>query len=119
MVRSSAVIGERSQNVARNVRALRKAKGWSIARLAEACAERSDQAATWYSLSNIERGALLGEGTRKPRLVSVDDLFLLAEVLGVGVEALAGRPSCASCQDVPPEGFTCNACGAGDGGEDV
>lgn len=119
MVRSSAVIGRRSQNVARNLRALRKAKGWSIARLAEACAERSDQAATWYSLSNIERGALLGEGTRKPRLVSVDDLFLLAEVLGVSVEALAGQPACDSCRDVPPEGFTCNTCGARDAKNDV
>ncbi len=31
--------------------------------------------------------------------------------LGVSADTLITEPDCAGCQDMPPPGFTCNACG--------
>lgn len=36
----------------------------------------------------------------------------VAGVLDLSLDALIARPGCARCEDRPPRGYTCNACGA-------
>jgi transcriptional regulator with XRE-family HTH domain len=54
-------------------------------------------------LRRIERGE---------RRVDVDDLTLLARVLGVAPAALLRPPTdCGVCHGTPPSGFACRLCG--------
>ncbi|WP_068922178.1 helix-turn-helix domain-containing protein [Planobispora rosea] len=90
-------------DVRRNVRTLREARGWSreemVARLAEA----------GHRLS-VTQLQFIESGRRK--VISVDEFYALAHVLGVPAHRLTQpTPNCADCQDVPPPGFQCRTCG--------
>jgi len=56
--------------------------------------------------SEMERGKL-------PGYPSISLLACLAAALGCTVADLVAEPSCGTCLDYPPAGFTCNECGAG------
>jgi len=53
------------------------------------------------------------ENGRLPGYPSLGSLVSLAEVLGCKVADLVHEPSCGTCHDAPPAGFTCNDCAAG------
>ncbi len=79
--------------VARNVRAARKRREWSGARLAEECAKLGYPQITAEVIGNIERGRRDEHGRRR-RDVTVDELVALSEVLEIAPdELLAGPPS--------------------------
>jgi hypothetical protein len=70
------------------------------------------------ALVNIESGRRRPDGSRR-REISIDELVLIAAVLGVRLPMLLGDDwpcdacrSCVICQDAPPPGFTCVECGA-------
>lgn len=90
--------------VARRVRVLRKARGWSAKQLAEQCAELG---APWLTGDVL----YLLEGARSRR-INVDDLVALAKVFDTSAEQLLNATWCTVCGDAPPAGFTCNDCGA-------
>jgi transcriptional regulator with XRE-family HTH domain len=71
-----------SDDVARQVRELRKRRGWSAARLAEQCAVAGAPQLTAEAIGNIERGRRDKQGRRR-RHVTVDELLAFAEALGV------------------------------------
>ena len=100
-----------SANVGRNVRALRVARGWSVRRLSEECATVGATQITHSSIANLERDQA-GTAGRKPREVTVDELYAFARVLGVSADRLVHGPRCEACDDMPPAGFACLACGA-------
>lgn len=104
--------GEVSDSIRRNVRVLRLARGWSIAQLSRACVPL-DPSLTVDSLANLERGA--DNGRRPARRITADDLYTLACVFEVPASFLVDDSGCPTCLGRPPRGFTCNACGAGDG----
>lgn len=58
-----------------------------------------------------EKGSTGGRNNARPRNVSVDQLVAFAEVFGCDPMDLLAAP-CPTCEGVPPEGFTCNACGS-------
>lgn len=99
-----------NQNLARNLRQLRQARGWSIARLAKECEAVGAAHLTESSLGNIERGQD-PNAVRAPRLVTAGELFVFAELFNVPIDVLVGHAPCAGCNDEPPPGFTCNSCG--------
>lgn len=87
-----------------NVRRLRESKRISQGDLSRLMGE-----AGWPMLASgvgrIEQGL---------RRVDVDDLVVLARILGVRPEELLApvEPEiCANCDNDPPTGFTCQACG--------
>jgi transcriptional regulator with XRE-family HTH domain len=77
----------------------RKALGWSLRDLGR---EAGGLAAS--TILRAERGDLAGVGLA----VAVR----IADALRVPLGDLVQSPACAECWDRPPEGFTCNACGA-------
>lgn len=93
-----------SATVARRVAELRRQRGWSAQRLADEMTE-AGQHVSRSTLANLENG-------RRDR-ITVDELYAFATVLGVPADRLAhDRPSCPTCSDQPPTGFTCRSCGA-------
>lgn len=92
--------------VASNVRRLRKLQGWTQAELGNRLG--------WHStvVCHAERAA---ERARRPgRRFSIDDVALLAGVLGVTIaDLLVLPPPCPCCGDRPPAGLACKTCGAG------
>ncbi len=101
-----------SLNVASNIRRLRKARGLSIAKLAERCEELGAPWLQAASLSNIERNPEGGNPeARQARRVTVDETFVLAQALGTSLESLIAGESCLNCYGKPPRGFTCQSCG--------
>lgn len=108
-------MGDQTLNaiVRENVRALRKARGWSAQRLAEALAVYGDRCglSSRAVLANWEVGRREG--------VTVDDLACLAIVLDVDPPwSLTEVPRCATCRGVPPPGYACLSCGARGGPDD-
>jgi transcriptional regulator with XRE-family HTH domain len=102
------MVGER---VAGRIRFYRKGKGWSVEALSAECARRGAPQLTQAALWNIERRATTG---RRQRPVAVEELLVLAEALGVPPLLLVAAPPstrCRWCSNLPPAGFTCNACG--------
>lgn len=89
--------------VADNMRRLRRARGWSQAELA----------LHWgvpvtVVVNSEEKGA-----RRKPRVFGINDVVALARTFGIPVGELISPPApCANCGGWPPEGFTCQQCGA-------
>ena len=90
--------------VMRNVREARRARRWSAADLA---------AKVRATGCPLDRSILANMETGRRRDVSVDQLWAFAEVLETTPEYLATNvgPACARCQDAPPAGFSCLACG--------
>ena len=81
---------------AHRVRAHRLARGLSLRGLA------AISGVSYPSLSRIERGT-------GPTLVTG---ALIAGAFGVPLAALLPDVGCGHCLDVPPQGFTCQVCGA-------
>lgn len=105
--------GEVALRVARNVRQIRLRRGWSVARLAKECGDRGAEYLSQSSLYNIEREVIgLQEQKRRARLISIDELFVLAAAFNVSVDQLLGRVTCNACKGSPPQGFACLSCGA-------
>ncbi|HTJ68766.1 MAG TPA: helix-turn-helix transcriptional regulator [Actinospica sp.] len=71
----SDVVGDR-------IRATRKRRGWSAQKLADQLAAAGAPELSMFVISNIESGRRKADGKRR-REVSVDELFLIAYVLGV------------------------------------
>jgi len=84
-----------SDVAADHIRELRKARGWSVAALAAQCAESGHPELTRAVLENIESGRRDADGRRR-RDISVDELHVLAAVLGVQSSALLPGPDDAS-----------------------
>ena len=72
---TSDVVGDR-------IRATRKRRGWSAQKLADQLAATGAPELSMFVISNIESGRRKADGKRR-REVSVDELFLIAYVLGV------------------------------------
>jgi len=86
-----------------NVRRFRRARGWSQAELA------GHWGVTRRVVVNAEERGV----RRKPRVLGINDVVALAAAFGVSVtDLISPPPPCATCEDAPPEGFTCQACGA-------
>lgn len=79
-----------------NLRALRKAQGWTQAELAEAAGVIQP------TVSSIERGARRG-----PALA----VEMLAAALGASVSALRSPESCPNCAGRGRRGYICQVCG--------
>jgi len=75
-----------SDDVARSVRAARKRRGWSSADLAARCAALGASDLTENVIENIESRS--ARASKRPRSVTVDELFALADALQVQVGAL-------------------------------
>jgi transcriptional regulator with XRE-family HTH domain len=84
------------------MRTIRKARGWTAAQLGDALTKRGIR---WdrFTVASLENG--------KRQSISVKELFVLAQVLGIDPWTLTADPRCAACDDVPPRGFTCDECG--------
>src|SRR6266545_3617976 len=76
-----------SDVVANRVQQLRKRRGWSARRLAEACAATGNPQLTENVIANIEAGRRDKHGHRR-RDVSVDELVAFARALDVSVGLL-------------------------------
>jgi transcriptional regulator with XRE-family HTH domain len=106
-----AIPREAGEQVARRIRFYRRAKEWSVERLAAECALLGASELTKASLWNIERRAT---STKRQRRVAVEELLVIAQALGVPPLMLASTPvggRCGRCSGAPPPGFSCNTCG--------
>jgi transcriptional regulator with XRE-family HTH domain len=94
-----------AQTVSRNVRRLRRARGWMQAEAARKFAAilgAPQSVASWSA----------GEQDDKPRQRSwtANELAALAELFEVAIGDLFNE-CCSKCAGDPPAGFTCNTCG--------
>jgi transcriptional regulator with XRE-family HTH domain len=89
-----------SDVVANRVQQLRKRRGWSARRLAEACAATGNPQLTENVIANIEAGRRDEHGRRR-RDVTVDELLAFARALDVSVGLLLWS---ATTQAHPPFG---------------
>ena len=76
---------------------------------------RAEREARGWTQRELSRRAGLSASTPLRAELGCD-LYLsaavaLAVALGVGMSALAGPFRCGRCDDFPPPGFTCRACG--------
>lgn len=101
--RQAIEIGPVGTEVAHNIAALRSRANMTLRALSAAMAT----AGRPIPVLGIRRMEL------KQRRVDVDDLTALAEVFEVSIKSLLQGPTCSLCFDIPPAGFTCNACAAG------
>lgn len=87
----------------RNLRRLRRQAGLSARQLAEQANERG---LDWDRsiVANIEYGRRLS--------ATIDELCVAAEIFNVHPMSLIGTAPCETCYGMPPNGFTCDACGA-------
>jgi transcriptional regulator with XRE-family HTH domain len=93
-----------SNNVARNVRRIRKERGLTIGDLSRRLHEVGQPIAE-ISLGRLEK---------LNRRIDVDEWQALGQALGVPPERLLAEPSawnCDQCKDCPPPGFACLSCG--------
>jgi hypothetical protein len=88
-----------------NIRALRRRKGWSQAKLGELMG--------WQSTSTV--CAAEGHRNDRQRGFTTGEIRQLAAIFGVSPRQLTTR--CANCDGHPPAGFACLACGATPGGD--
>ena len=84
---TDAVFGDR-------VRVLRQAQGWSGRELARKAGVNVSTA------HRIEHG----------ESITLDLAVKLAGALGASITEMLTEPECLQCSDLPPPGFTCNAC---------
>jgi hypothetical protein len=94
--------------VALRVIAARTRLGWTQHRLAFAMAQTNVPLARG-AIAALEAGA---NPSAPARCVTVDELCALAAALGTSSAALLHGAGCADCEDAPPPGFTCDACGS-------
>ncbi len=96
--------GPAGEFVRANVRRLREAAHLSLRDLSDLMGE-AGRPMLPSGINRIEQGA---------RRVDVDDLVVLAKVLGVRPDELLTPfelEICANCDNEPPVGFTCQTCG--------
>ncbi len=79
---SSVVAATMSDVAATRIRTARKRRGWSAQELADRLAAAGAPELSMFVISNIESGRRKADGKRR-REVTVDELFLIAYVLGV------------------------------------
>lgn len=96
-------VGDLGRTMARNVRRLRTARGLSTREMAALLAEQGRPIPA-TGVTRIEQFQ---------RSVDVDDLAAIAAVLEVEIGELLSLEACVTCNNQPPEGFICRACGAG------
>jgi hypothetical protein len=97
--------------ISRNVRRLRRARGWTQTEAAHRFSEITGQPQSNASWSAGEQ-----VGKSRQRQWSANDIASLAVLFDVPVgDLFEPQPPCRSCGGEPPSGFTCNACGAGGG----
>jgi transcriptional regulator with XRE-family HTH domain len=84
--------------VSANVRALRRARRWTQAELA-------DRIGLGWSKDTA------GQAENGRRVWTANEIAVAAEVFGVTPGSLF-EANCDQCHGAPPPGFTCNACGA-------
>jgi transcriptional regulator with XRE-family HTH domain len=101
-----------AENISRNVRRLRRARGWKQAEVAEHMAALTGSpwsAATWGA---AERASEAG----RTKSWTANEIAALAELFDMPVgDLFEPQPPCRACNDQPPVGFTCNTCGAAAG----
>jgi transcriptional regulator with XRE-family HTH domain len=96
--------------ISRNVRRLRRARGWTQAEAAQHLSIITGQLLSNASWSAGERAAETG----RPKSWTANEIAALAELFDVPVgDLFEPQPPCRSCGDQPPAGFTCNSCGTG------
>jgi transcriptional regulator with XRE-family HTH domain len=98
-----------AQTVSRNVRRLRRARGWTQEEAAERFREISglpQSKASWSAGEQV--------GKARQRLWTANDLAALAELFGVAIGDLFNE-RCSKCAGDPPAGFTCDTCGTSGG----
>lgn len=100
--RNRNAVGPVGRSVAANIHRLRLMRGMSTRSLAEKLAERGRP----IPATGITRIEKLG------RSIDVDDLAVIAAILGAAPETLLASIACETCKGAPPSGFTCRACGA-------
>jgi transcriptional regulator with XRE-family HTH domain len=83
-----------------NIRALRRGKGWTQARLGELMG--------WPTPSTV--CAAEGRRDRQQRRFTTDEVQRLARIFDVKTYQLTTR--CANCAGQPPHGYACLTCGA-------
>lgn len=86
--------------VGANIRVLRQRNGWSQAKLGELMG--------WGSNSTV--CAAEGRRADRQRGFTLDEVQRLADIFGLQAWHLMTR--CANCGGHPPQGFTCESCGA-------
>lgn len=105
--RRPATLGPATAAVARKVRTLRTARGWSL----RTVAERTQQIVPTMGADAINKLEL---GVRQ---ITVEDLSALATVFGITAAALLEpEGGCSACAGKPPAGFVCLTCGTGASG---
>ncbi|MFE9127005.1 helix-turn-helix transcriptional regulator [Streptomyces sp. NPDC007148] len=98
-----------AENISRNVRRLRRAKGWTQEDAARRMSAVSGKRVSLASWSAAERSPETG----RPKAWTANEIAALAELFGVAAGDLFGD-HCSKCGGEPPVGFTCNTCGAGE-----
>lgn len=99
-----------AHNISRNVRRLRRAKGWTQAEAAERMAALTGFRTSTASWSAGERAP----ETNRAKSWSANEVAALAELFEVPVgDLFEAHPPCRACDDKPPAGFACLTCGAG------
>lgn len=96
-------VGPPSASVARNIKRLRRIRGWTAADLAR---EVTASGVPWIRqvVSCVENGR---------RRITVDELAALGAAFGVEPWSLTGTPRCRACNGAPPAGYACLTCGEG------
>jgi transcriptional regulator with XRE-family HTH domain len=101
-----------SENISRNVRRLRRARGWTQAEAAKRFAEVAG--APSMSVASWSAGERAPE-TSRSKSWTANEIAALAELFDVSVgDLFEPQMPCRSCDGTPPVGFTCNTCGAGE-----
>jgi transcriptional regulator with XRE-family HTH domain len=95
-------LGPAGKAAAERVKLLRKRNGLSRAQLSARTAEAGRRLPD-LAILRAENG---------DRRLDADDIITLAGVFGVSPLYLLGIGACARCDDSPPAGFACRACGA-------
>lgn len=98
-----------AHNISRNVRRLRRARGWTQEEATQRFAQIAGIPAmtkAWWSAG--ERAPETG----RPKSWTANEVATLAELFEVPVgDLFEAQPPCRACGDKPPAGFTCNTCG--------
>lgn len=96
-----------AENISRNVRRLRRARGWTQA---EAAQRFSTVAGQPQSNASWSAGEQVGKS--RQRQWTANDVAALSMLFEVPIgDLFEATLPCRQCNDHPPAGFTCNTCG--------
>lgn len=105
MIREQSQAGPVGAAVARNMRTIRNARGWSASELATRIAI-AGCAMGRSVIANLESG--------RRAVVTVDELAALGVAFDVEPWSLTtDTPICVACKNTAPPGFACLTCGQG------